>query len=107
MIADNDGDSIVISSDEELIIALTEMQTDVRKLFVKLVSSSIDSVPAAKIDVIHYGVTCDNCNTQNIQGFRYKCTECPDFDLCAVCEAKGTHSQHNMMRMAEQKPVSS
>lgn len=31
---DSDGDEIVISSDDELIIALTELQTEVRKLYV-------------------------------------------------------------------------
>jgi hypothetical protein len=31
---DSDGDEIVISSDDELVIALTELQTEVRKLYV-------------------------------------------------------------------------
>jgi len=31
---DSDGDEIVISSDEELMIALSELQTEVRKLYV-------------------------------------------------------------------------
>jgi hypothetical protein len=31
---DTDGDEIVISSDEELLIALSEMQAEVRKLYV-------------------------------------------------------------------------
>jgi hypothetical protein len=31
---DSDGDEIVISSDEELIIYLTELQAEVRKLYV-------------------------------------------------------------------------
>jgi stress response protein SCP2 len=31
---DSDGDEIVISSDDELIIALTELQTEVRKLYI-------------------------------------------------------------------------
>jgi hypothetical protein len=31
---DSDGDEIVISSDEELMIALSELQTEVRKLYI-------------------------------------------------------------------------
>jgi len=34
LFTDSDGDEIVISSDEELMIALSEMQTEVRKLYV-------------------------------------------------------------------------
>jgi hypothetical protein len=34
LFTDPDGDEIVISSDDELIIALTELQADVRKLYV-------------------------------------------------------------------------
>ena len=34
MSTDSDGDEIVISSDEELMIALSELQTEVRKLYV-------------------------------------------------------------------------
>jgi len=30
---------------------------------------------------------CDSCK-QNISGIRYKCSVCPDFDLCSDCEAK-------------------
>jgi hypothetical protein len=39
---DSDGDEIVISSDEELIIALTELQTEVRKLYVTVQSGSAE-----------------------------------------------------------------
>jgi len=29
--------------------------------------------------------TCDGCDCQPIVGFRYKCTKCPDHDICEVC----------------------
>merc|ERR1712107_475675 len=48
---------------------------------------------------VHPGVTCDGCEGRVI-GNRYKCLVCPDYDLCAKCEAKGLHPGHNMMRMA-------
>ncbi|CAG7829656.1 unnamed protein product [Allacma fusca] len=33
-------------------------------------------------------------------GFRYKCLQCPDFDLCSNCERRGLHAGHIMMRIA-------
>lgn len=47
----------------------------------------------------HNGVVCDVCNTE-IRGFRYKCMQCPDYDLCGKCEQKGNHAGHIMMRIA-------
>lgn len=56
---------------------------------------------------VHPGVTCDSCNGK-VQGFRYKCVTCPDFDLCGGCETKGQHKEHRMMRFAKpQDAVSS
>ena len=37
-------------------------------------------VPAAS----HIGVTCDSC-AKDITGIRYKCTMCPNYDLCSTC----------------------
>lgn len=36
--------------------------------------------------VIHHGVICDECKGV-VVGPRFKCTTCPDFDLCVHCEA--------------------
>lgn len=36
--------------------------------------------------VEHYNILCDNCDGK-VFGFRYKCTVCPDYDLCSKCEA--------------------
>ena len=47
----------------------------------------------------HIGVTCDGCE-KPVVGFRYKCVQCPDYDLCGHCETKGLHPGHNMMRIA-------
>lgn len=53
------------------------------------------------IKTVHKGVRCDNCSKQSIQGKRYKCLECFDYDLCETCEAKNIH-EHPMMRFSEQ-----
>mmetsp|Transcript_18933 Transcript_18933/g.26466 ORF Transcript_18933/g.26466 Transcript_18933/m.26466 type:complete len:398 (+) Transcript_18933:138-1331(+) len=44
---------------------------------------------------------CDSCQKQ-IRGIRYKCKDCPDFDLCEACEPNkaGIHSsQHSFMKI--------
>lgn len=35
--------------------------------------------------VLHNRYSCDGCGMKPIQGFRYKCTVCKDFDYCEVC----------------------
>lgn len=53
----------------------------------------------------HPGIYCDVCSS-TINGFRYKCLQCPDYDLCTSCERRGHHAGHIMMRIAfpEQAP---
>ncbi|XP_053958938.1 protein ref(2)P isoform X2 [Anastrepha ludens] len=49
--------------------------------------------------VIHELVECDSCGLNPIVGFRYKCIQCPNFDLCQRCEAQHKHPDHMMVRM--------
>jgi hypothetical protein len=30
-------------------------------------------------------VTCDSCGTQGIEGVRYKCAVCSNYDFCERC----------------------
>jgi len=108
---DADGENITIRSDEELVIALTEMEGPVYRLDVEyctgqqagnvggvfLGSAATDGGNSEGEE--HPGVVCDGCD-KPVTGFRYKCVQCPDYDLCGKCETKGMHSSHNMMRIA-------
>ena len=38
--------------------------------------------------IIHRHVKCDGCKKSPIQGIRYKCTICKNFDYCEECEKK-------------------
>jgi len=49
---------------------------------------------------LHSGVQCDGCDAE-IRGYRYKCIECPDFDLCFACEMKKIHGDHMMIRIVK------
>lgn len=40
---------------------------------------------------VHKWVNCDGCGQRGIEGIRYKCVICPDFDFCEKCEATIEH----------------
>ncbi|EXJ96016.1 hypothetical protein A1O1_01142 [Capronia coronata CBS 617.96] len=40
---------------------------------------------------IHRGVECNSCGIHPIQGIRYHCANCFDYDLCESCEASSGH----------------
>jgi len=99
---DEEGDNVTIATDEELIIALTEMKGPLYKIQV-LVKGGKKSEGAKKSGNMsgetHPNVTCDGCE-KPVVGFRYKCMVCDDYDLCGNCDASGIHPGHNMMRIA-------
>ncbi|MBV99286.1 Sequestosome-1, partial [Eschrichtius robustus] len=47
-------------------------------------------------NMVHPNVICDGCNGP-VVGTRYKCSVCPDYDLCSVCEGKGMHREHSKL----------
>jgi len=50
----------------------------------------------------HEGVICDGCSTSPIVGIRWKCSVCPDYDLCEACETKGVHdASHPLLKVAQ------
>merc|ERR1711963_373166 len=103
---DEDGDNVTITSDEELIIALTEMSGPLYKLRVNIkktkpMVTGQESDASGSSSAVHYGVTCDGCECKPIIGNRYKCVVCDDFDLCETCHAAGKHPGHNMMKITE------
>ena len=47
-------------------------------------------------NMVHPNVICDGCNGP-VVGTRYKCSVCPDYDLCSACEGKGLHREHGKL----------
>jgi hypothetical protein len=102
---DEDGDKVTIGSDEELILALTQMEGPTYKIecSVKEKKKCVEDDSNASGET-HPNVSCDACD-KGVRGFRYKCVVCPDYDLCGGCEAKGQHSHHNMIRISNPEIV--
>ncbi|XP_023698744.1 sequestosome-1 isoform X1 [Paramormyrops kingsleyae] len=107
---DEDGDMIAFSSDEELIMGLSCMKDKTFLLYIKEKKEhKREQVPngaQAPCDptnrappphaMVHPNVTCDGCDG-SVVGTRFKCTVCPDYDLCAPCQAKGLHKEHALL----------
>lgn len=100
--ADNEGDDITVSNDKELSFAIKNMNIGTYKMYIKETSQNQkqEASPPKNETVIHPGIGCDNCN-RDVLGYRYKCIQCEDYDLCAQCEAKGLHPHHYMIRMPQ------
>lgn len=88
---DADSDLVSFSSDDELTEALGYVQDGVFRVYIKREGDQSSGV-------LHNGVVCDGCEKQ-IRGVRYKCVNCPDYDLCRHCELQGKHNQHDMLRI--------
>lgn len=48
----------------------------------------------------HKYVLCNGCD-ELIEGFIFKCIDCPDFYLCSNCEPSNWHSGHLVIRHEE------
>ncbi len=59
------------------------------------------SQPAVVHGVVHHGITCDGCDMSPIEGVRYKCMSCADFDLCEHCEQNGVHEHHTFLKLKQ------
>ena len=54
---------------------------------------------------VHHLVSCDGCEGK-VVGSRFKCSVCPDYDLCGTCEGKGLHAHHHLLRIRNPGPSS-
>lgn len=55
--------------------------------------------------VIHEGVNCDGCGQAPLQGIRYKCSSCPNFDLCSRCIERVENNRAENVRGNVQVPL--
>ncbi|NXB87894.1 SQSTM protein, partial [Vidua chalybeata] len=98
---DEDGDLIAFSTDEELELAMPYVRDGVFRVYIKEKKeckrehrSQCSQEPPR--NMVHPNVICDGCEGP-VVGTRFKCSVCPDYDLCSTCEGKGVHKEHNMV----------
>jgi len=85
----------------ELLTAIDMLPFEVQVKFLKSVFSSQEPRLQEKLASMdewmswvplqplqHEGITCDGCNQGPVQGLRFKCKACPNYDLCAECFTK-------------------
>ncbi|KXS20255.1 hypothetical protein M427DRAFT_131621 [Gonapodya prolifera JEL478] len=56
----------------------------------------------------HVGVTCSHCESVDFEGVRWKCLECPAYDLCGTCERFSSllhPTTHSFLKLARPGPV--
>jgi len=86
---DEEGDIISVTSDLEFkeairLAKLLEIEDPVIR-FVVLAAPKV----VKQEDVLHPAI-CDGCE-QKIKGIRFKCLNCPDYDLCSICVQSKDH----------------
>ncbi|KAI3351381.1 hypothetical protein L3Q82_020195, partial [Scortum barcoo] len=113
---DEDGDLVAFSSDDELMMGLACMKDATFRLFIKEKKEHRRDFPLhafppftfghpppppsgvhpAPPPTLHPNITCDGCEGP-VVGTRFKCSVCPDYDLCSACQARGTHTEHALL----------
>jgi len=68
-----------------------EIRSYTTQTFQRLMVDYLGKKAADQAAIVHPTVTCDSCGATPIQGIRYKCSVCPDFDFCDKCEAEKLH----------------
>nr|XP_033321576.1 sequestosome-1 [Megalopta genalis] len=106
---DKEGDSITMCNNEELSIAIKQtinetfknepVVTDAEFTFYVKCDVTKEKTEISET-IVHSNIICDNCN-ETIVGFRYKCIQCINYDLCMQCEKSGLHAHHWMIRLLE------
>ncbi|XP_078100547.1 sequestosome-1 [Sander vitreus] len=120
---DEDGDLVAFSSDDELMMGLACMKDATFRLYIKEKKENRRDFPLHAFPPFTFGhpppgapmpppphmapphmappplhgdVTCDGCEGP-VVGTRFKCSVCPNYDLCSACQASGTHTEHALL----------
>lgn len=74
-----------VTEDEENSIRKSEIEK--YKLEKKLIEQQKEK------KVIHHGIKCNSCGKVDLEGTRYQCLNCDDYDVCSSCYKPSEHSE--------------
>ncbi|XP_036139057.1 sequestosome-1-like isoform X1 [Monomorium pharaonis] len=100
---DKDNDIITVDTNYEFGIALNEMPIGKTNLYIFyiLLQPKQDTIDMLKIkEILHSDVTCNMCK-KCVHGFRFKCIQCVNYDLCTDCMLLANHHEHYMIRITQ------
>jgi hypothetical protein len=79
--------------EQETKIKINEMSKIIMKGNVK--NNENGNLNMSICQTVHHGIKCQQCFEDPIVGYRYKCSECKEFNLCQNCEEMNSNSgQH-------------
>ncbi|XP_077387226.1 sequestosome-1 [Festucalex cinctus] len=112
---DCEGDLVAFSSDDELNMGVACVKDDVFRVFIKekkehrrdfpvhalppnaFAGAAVAAPPPPPhLATVHTNVMCDGCEGP-VAGVRFKCSVCPNYDLCSACQAQGKHTEHPLL----------
>ena len=78
------GKGIISKNNESINDKLTEIKKEIDILKYK----------ESTRHIIHQGITCNNCQKNNICGMRFKCFTCQNYNICEDCERYLSYIHH-------------
>ena len=72
---------------------------DLSEELIKETIMSTSKITGSNISTtIHKDIQCNGCGMESIYGIRYKCTICPNFNFCSICENNKQH-EHPFLKI--------
>ena len=85
-----------------LALKIDEIRTEIVKAALAEATKVVEraSLPKKVNTAVHIGYQCNGCKASPIQGNRYSCSLCKDFDYCEECENKFYHThKHEFVKI--------
>ncbi|XP_030561830.1 protein ref(2)P-like [Drosophila novamexicana] len=104
--SNSDEIEVINQNDYEIFLAKCEKNMHLHIAACHVEQEDVKQAPAPSpaVDdptnfIVHNKIQCDSCKACPLVGFRYKCMQCPNFDLCQACESAHKHPEHFMVRL--------